>query len=184
MNVSHYSGLVFELADSNRMDEDAQAIRETLIRRHHKLATLPEDFQIQNQKSPIDTEAAAAAKLEFLVRWVGFSALFVAGLGILARARTYGRDRHAKGAWSHRVRYFFQFLFEAAIVSLVGCLAGLAAGWESSRIIAQRVGLPFCFDWGAAQLVIALPAGLNLAFALFPSGEAALLNPVRALKYE
>jgi ABC-type lipoprotein release transport system permease subunit len=33
-------------------------------------------------------------------------------------------------------------------------------------------------------LVILLSAGLNLAFALFPSGKAALLHPVRALKYD
>lgn len=189
MNVSYYSGLIFELADSDRMGEDAQAIRETLIRRHHKLATLPEDFQIQNQESLIDTESAAAAKLGFLVRWVGFSGLFVAGLGILAITWIAVRERtgeigtrRALGAAASDI--FFQFLFEAAIVSLFGCLAGLAAGWEGSRIIAQRVGLPFYFDWGAAQLVVAVSVGLNLAFALFPSGKAALLNPVRALKYE
>jgi ABC-type lipoprotein release transport system permease subunit len=36
----------------------------------------------------------------------------------------------------------------------------------------------------AARFVIVVSTGLNLAFALFPSGRAALLNPVRALKYE
>lgn len=189
MNVSYYSSLIFEIADWDRMDEDAQAIRMILIRRNHKLANLPEDFQVQNQKSLIDTEAAAAAKLAFLVRWVGFSGIFVAGLGILAitwigvRERTSEiGTRRALGATASDI--FFQFLFEAAIVSLVGCLTGLAAGWEGSRITAQQVGLPFYFDWAAARLVIALSAGLNLAFALFPSGKAALLNPVRALKYE
>lgn len=189
MNVTYYSSMVFEIADWDRMDEDAQTIRQTLTRRHHVLANLPADFQIQNQKSLIDTETLTAEKLAFLVRWVGLSGLFVSGLGILAITWIAVRERigeigtrRALGATASDI--LFQFLFEAAIVSLVGSLVGLAAGWEGSRIIAQRVGLPFYFDWPAARFVILLSAGLNLAFALFPSGEAALLNPVRALKYE
>ena len=189
MDVRYYSSLIFEIADWDRMDEDAQAIRETLNRRHHKLANLPEDFQIQNQKSLIDTETVTAAKLEFLVRWVGFSGLFVSGLGILAitwiavreRTREIG-TRRALGATPKDI--FSQFLFEATVVSVIGCLAGLAGSWEGSLIVAQRVGLPFHFDWGAARLVIALSIALNLIFALFPSGRAALLDPVAALKYE
>lgn len=189
MDVRYYSSLIFEIADWDRMDEDAQAIRETLNRRHHKLANLPEDFQIQNQRSLIDTETVTAEKLEFLVRWVGFSGLFVSGLGILAitwiavreRTREIG-TRRALGATPKDI--FSQFLFEATVVSVIGCLAGLVGSWEGSLIIAQRVGLPFYFDWGAARLVIALSIALNLIFALFPSGRAALLDPVAALKYE
>ncbi|MGB6822447.1 MAG: ABC transporter permease [Candidatus Acidiferrales bacterium] len=189
MNVSYYSSLIFEIANWDRMDEDAQTIRETLSRRHHVLANLPVDFQIQNQKSLIDTETLTAEKLAFLVRWVGLSGLFVSGLGILAITWIAVRERigeigtrRAVGATASDI--LFQFLFEAAIVSLIGCLVGLAAGWEGSRIVAQRAGLPFYFDWRAARLVILLSAGLNLAFALFPSGKAALLHPVRALKYD
>jgi putative ABC transport system permease protein len=189
MNVSYYSSLIFEIANWDRMDEDAQAIRETLIRRHHVLANLPEDFQIQNQKALIDTETLTAEKLAFLVQWVGLSGLFVSGLGILAITWIAVRERigeigtrRALGATASDV--LFQFLFEAVIVSLIGCLVGLVAGWEGSRIIAQRAGLPFYFDWAAARFVILLSGGLNLAFALFPSGKAALLHPVRALKYE
>jgi len=189
MNVTYYSSMVFEIADWDRMDEDAQTIRETLTRRHHVLTNLPADFQIQNQKSLIDTETLTAEKLAFLVRWVGLSGLFVSGLGILAITWIAVRERIAEigtrralGATASDI--LFQFLFEAAIVSLIGCLVGLAAGWEGSMIIAQRAGLPFYFDWPAARLVILLSAGLNLAFALFPSGKAALLHPVRALKHD
>lgn len=189
MNVSYYSSLIFEIATWDRMDEDAQAIREILIRRHHVLTNLPADFQIQNQKSLIDTETLTAERLAFLVRWVGLSGLFVSGLGILAITWIAVRERtgeigtrRALGATASDI--LFQFLFEAAIVSLIGCLVGLAAGWEGSRLIAQRAGLPFDFDWSAARFVILLSAGLNLAFALFPSGKAALLHPVGALKYD
>lgn len=189
MNANYYSGLVFEIMDRDRMDEDAQTIRGILTRRHHSLANLPQDFQIQNQKSLVDTETLTAEKLGFLVRWVGLSGLIVSGLGILAitwiavreRTREIG-TRRALGATASDI--FFHFLLEAAIVSFVGCLVGLAAGWEGSRLVAQRAGLPFYFDWPAARLVIALSTGLNLAFALFPSGRAALLKPARALKYE
>lgn len=93
MNVTYYSSIVFEIADWDRMDEDAQTIRETLTRRHHVLANLPADFQIQNQKSLFDTETLTAEKLAFLVRWVGLSGLFVSGLGILATTWIAVRER-------------------------------------------------------------------------------------------
>jgi putative ABC transport system permease protein len=189
MNVDYYSSLVIEIENSARMDEDAQVIRATLIRRHHLLGDLPEDFQVQNQKSLIDTETLASERLGFLVRWVGLSGLFVSGLGILAitwiavkeRTREIG-TRRALGAYASDI--FFQFLIEAAIVSSVGCLVGLAAGWEGSKIVAERADLPFYFDWMAARSVIVISAGLNFAFALLPSIRAARLDPVRALKYE
>ena len=101
------------------------------------------------------------------MRWVGLSGLFVSGLGILAITWIAVRERigeigtrKALGATARDI--LFQFVFEASIVSLIGCLLGLAAGWEGSRIIAQRAGLPFYFDWPSVRLVIPLSAGLNL----------------------
>ena len=41
---------------------------------------------MQTQTTLIETQLAATDRLDFLVRWIGFSGLAVAGLGILAIA--------------------------------------------------------------------------------------------------
>jgi putative ABC transport system permease protein len=150
---------------------------------------LPEDFQIQNQKALIDTEIASSQRLTFLVRWVGLSGLVVSGLGILAicwiavgeRVVEIG-IRRALGATKSDI--FLQFLFEAVVISVLGCFAGLIAGWRGTESIAERADLPFFFDWTSAALVAGFAISMNLVFALIPSRRAALLDPIRALKSE
>jgi putative ABC transport system permease protein len=189
MNVEYFSGLVFELDRWGAMDDGAKAIADMLRRRHHSSPKQPEDFQVQNQKELIDTQTASAERLSFFVRWIGLSGLVVSGLGALAiswiavKERTVEiGTRRALGATACDI--FFQLLFEAAVVSSLGCAFGLAAGWQSSRLIAEQARLPFVFDWTNARVALAFAVGLNLMFALLPSGKAARLDPIRALKYE
>jgi putative ABC transport system permease protein len=189
MNVEYYNGLVFELDRWEAMDEGAKAIADMLRRRHRSSPKQPEDFQVQNQKELIDTQTASAERLAFFVRWIGLSGLIVSGLGALAiswiavKERTVEiGTRRALGATACDI--FFQLLFEAAVVSSLGSAFGLAAGWQSSRLIAEQSRLPFVFDWTNARLALALAVALNLTFALLPSGKAARLDPIRALKYE
>jgi putative ABC transport system permease protein len=150
---------------------------------------LPEDFQIQNQKALIDTEIASSRRLTFLVRWVGLSGLVVSGLGILAicwiavgeRVVEIG-IRRALGATKSDI--FLQFLFEAVAISVLGCFAGLLAGWQGTESLAGRADLAFLFDWTSAARIAGFAILMNLVFALIPSRKAALLDPIRALKSE
>jgi putative ABC transport system permease protein len=189
MNVEYYSGLVFELDRWEAMDDGAKAIANLLRRRHRSSPKQPEDFQVQNQKELIDTQTASAERLAFFVRWIGLSGLVVSGLGALAiswitvKERTVEiGTRRALGATASDI--FFQLLFEATVVSSLGGAFGLAAGWQSSRLIADQTRLPFVFDWTNAQVALAFAVAMNLTFALLPSGKAARLDPIRALKYE
>jgi putative ABC transport system permease protein len=189
MNVDYYSGLLLEVDRWEDMDGAAQSVTGMLRLRHHASAKLPEDFRIQNQKELIDTQLAAAEKLGFFVRWIGMSGLLVSGLGILAiswiaiKERTVEiGTRRALGATASDV--FFQMLFEAAVVSSIGCGLGLAAGWKATQIIAGRVDQPFVFEWANARFALTCAILLNLLFALIPSRKAARLDPIQALKYE
>jgi ABC-type antimicrobial peptide transport system permease subunit len=188
-NVDYFSSILFAVRSWDRMDETTDAIHQILSKRHRAPVSLPEDFQIQNQKALIDTEITSSNRLTFLVRWVGVSGLVVSGLGILAicwiavgeRVVEIG-IRRALGATKSDI--FYQFLFEALVISVLGCLAGLLAGWRGTESIARRAELPFFFDWTNAKFVVGFAVSMNLVFALIPSRRAALLDPIRALKSE
>jgi ABC-type antimicrobial peptide transport system permease subunit len=188
-NLDHFSSILFAVTRWERMDETTEAIHQVLGKRHRTSGNLPEDFQIQNQKALVDTEITSSNRLTFLVRWVGLSGLVVSGLGILAICWTAVGERvveigirRALGAAKQDI--FFQFLFEALAISVLGCLAGLMAGWRGTESIAQSADLPFFFDWTSAALVAGFAMFMNLVFALIPSRRAALLDPIRALKSE
>jgi putative ABC transport system permease protein len=188
-NVDYFSAILFAVTRWDRMDETTEAIHRVLSKRHRAPGNSPEDFQIQNQKALIDTEIASSQRLTFLVRWVGLSGLLVSGLGILAicwiavgeRVVEIG-IRRALGATKSDI--FLQFLFETVVISVLGCLAGLMAGWRGTQSFAERADLPFFFDGTSAALVAGFSILMNLVFALIPSRRAALLDPIRALKSE
>jgi putative ABC transport system permease protein len=188
-NVDYFSGIVFEVSRWDEMDQASEEVHGVLRRRHVPIGKLAEDFQVQNQKQLIDTQIAASTTLLFFVRWIGTSALAVSGLGVLAiawigvkeRTREIG-TRRALGA--DRWDVFLQVLWEAAILSLLGCVAGLAVALECSQVLSAWADQPAVFDRLTAFAAATGAMGLNLMFALIPARSAAKLDPIQALRFE
>lgn len=189
MNTDHYSGIVVEIDSINSMDAAAQQTRFLLHNLHRIQQNRPDDFLIQNQKTLLDTQMAAASRLNFFLRWIAASALGVSGLGIVAvtwiavkeRTREIG-TRRALGAT--RGDIFFQVLFETATLAVSGSLLGAGVSWPFSQLINKSVGLPFVFAGSAATVALGVALSLNVAFALLPSCKAACVTPLEALRYE
>jgi putative ABC transport system permease protein len=189
MNADHYGGIVLEIRAVDQMDDAAENIRALLHQSHRIRPSQADDFQLQNQKTLLDTQAVASARLAFFLRWIGGSALAVSGLGILGitwiavkeRTREIG-TRRALGATARDV--FLQFLFEGVALALLGGLTGLSLSWPVSLLISKWVQLPFVFERVAAMVALTAATFLNLAFSVISSSRAAGLNPSEAIRYE
>jgi len=189
MNVDHYSALIIEIDSMSEMDRAAAQIRSLLHRLHQIQSNQADDFQIQNQRMVLDTQLAAADRLEFFLRWIGGSALVVSGLAMLGitwigveeRTREFG-TRRALGATAFDV--FVHVVSESTILALAGCIAGVLLSWPVSRLISQAAGLVFVFSTNAAIVAFTTAALLNIGFAFWPSCTAAHLNPTEALRHE
>jgi putative ABC transport system permease protein len=188
-NVDYFSAIALEVDSWSDMDRAAGAIADLLTMRHRSSATRPADFQVQNQKELVDTQLASSARLAFFVRWVGWSGLFVSGLGVLAMAWIGVRDRtteigtrRALGATVFDV--FFQFGCEAVLLAVVGSITALGLGWSGTQVMAVRTHLPFVFESAQAAIALVSALVLNVAFSSWPAYRAARLDPVCALKHE
>jgi len=189
LNVEHFNSILFEVPELAQMEQAEAAITQLMRKRHRSSAARPDDFQVQSQRELIETQMAAADRLQFLVTWIGFSAIVVSGLGILAIAWIAVRDRtreigtrRALGATANDI--FFQFAFEACVLAITGIVIGVGAGWFATRFIANRADLAFVFDTGNAVLALVIAFVLNLLFAGWPAMRAAKLDPIEALRHE
>jgi len=189
LNVDYYTSILFEIPDVRDMAQAEGGIAALLRTRHRISRSRPDDFQVQSQRELIDTQLASSERLGFLVRWVGFSALIVAGLGILAIAWIAVRDRtreigtrRALGATAPDI--FFQFIFEATVLATFGVMLGFGFGWWASRLTAEQSGLVFVFDSFNAAVAMIMAFVLNLLFASWPALRAARMDPIRALQHE
>src|SRR5712664_1859043 len=115
--------------------------------------------------------------------------LMVGGIGVVAimmisvteRTREIG-VRKALGATRREI--LWQFLVEAATLTLVGGIIGLAVGWLVSLVLASATPVPSYVPVGSVVLALVLAAFTGLLFGILPARKAARLDPVEALRYE
>jgi putative ABC transport system permease protein len=116
-------------------------------------------------------------------------ALMVGGIGVMAimmvsvtsRTREIG-VRKAVGATRREI--LWQFLIEAATLTLVGGAAGIAVGLGAGEVLKRVLGFETGVPIWSAVVATGVSVGIGLLFGLLPASRAARLDPVEALRYE
>ena len=175
------------------VDSMEQAVAEvaSVLRLRHRI-TGEDDFSITSQQETIETlDETTNTFIVFLGAIAGIS-LLVGGIGIMnimlvsvtERTREIG-IRKAMGA--KRRDILFQFLSEAALLSLGGGGLGLGLGALLSWVLDGRTlgGQSFqtSFSGDFAALALVVGAGIGLFFGIYPAMRAAKLHPIDALRY-
>ncbi len=150
----------------------------------------PDDFALSTAEQMV-SDFRQITSMTFLVMVVLSSiGLLVGGIGVMnimlvsVTERTYEIGlRKAIGA--RRADIMIQFLIEAAALTGMGGLAGIAFGWVIS-IISRLVftSIPASVPMWSAVLGIVMSVGVGLFFGMWPANKAARLDPVEALRYE
>jgi putative ABC transport system permease protein len=116
-------------------------------------------------------------------------ALMVGGIGVMAimlvsvtdRTREIG-VRMALGATRREI--LWQFLVEAATLTLIGGVIGVAAGLGLGQLLKALLQLESPVPLWSAAVATTVSVGIGLVFGLLPANRAARLDPVEALRYE
>jgi len=115
--------------------------------------------------------------------------LLVGGIGVVAimmisvteRTREIG-VRKALGATKATI--LWQFLVEAAMLTLIGAVAGLVVGLGITAIIRAATPIEAAVPPTAIIVALAASALTGILFGMLPAARAARLDPVEALRYE
>src|SRR5438309_2172340 len=89
-----------------------------------------------------------------------------------------------KALGATRREILWQFLVEAATLTLVGGVIGMAVGWLVSLVLANATPVPAYVPVGSVVVALGLAAVTGLLFGIYPASKAARLDPVEALRYE
>ena len=116
-------------------------------------------------------------------------ALLVGGIGVMAimmvsvtdRTREIG-VRKAMGATKREI--LWQFLVEAATLTLAGGLIGVVVGLSAGQALKAALQFDASVPVWSAVVACGVSILIGLVFGVVPAGRAARLDPVDALRYE
>ncbi len=169
---------------------DAIADVQRVMRTRHGLRLdEPDDFDIVTQDAILQLwdRISEATFLALIV--ISSIALMVGGIGVMAtmsisvteRTREIG-VRKALGA--RRAEILSQFLMEAAFLTSLGGVLGIALGSAIGWAVHLAFGFPISLPWWSFAIGLGFSASVGIFFGMYPAVKASRLDPIEALRYE
>jgi putative ABC transport system permease protein len=163
---------------------------QAIMRARHSLKLdQPDDFDLFTQDSILKLYERISQATLFALIVISSIALMVGGIGVMAimsisvteRTREIG-VRKALGA--RRAEILFQFLMEAAFLTSLGGLLGIALGSGIGLVIHLVSGFPVSLPWWSFAIGLGFSASVGIFFGMYPAFKASRLDPIEALRYE
>ncbi len=186
-NRDYLTTINAKLKDPDRPEAAIEEISAILRQRHGIVPPGEDDFTVTNPRATAEQVTQVRSTLSTVLTGVAVIATLIGGLVIMSlmliavseRRREIG-VRRAVGATRRDV--MLQFLIEAATISVMGGLAGVALGVGGATIAAIQQDLPPILLWSAIGGSVVLSVCIGLVFGLQPAWKAANLDPIEALR--
>jgi putative ABC transport system permease protein len=178
---------IMVLAKPGKMNEALEEMRNILRRERNVPFDKPDNFGVQTSDQIIKQFGAITGGIFLLMVAISSVGLLIGGIGVMnimlvsvtERTKEIG-IRKAIGAT--RTDIVTQFLIEAATLTGLGGVIGIAAGVLVALLI--RMIIPTYIPLWAPIVGFFVSVGLGIVFGLLPAWKAARLNPIDALRYE
>jgi putative ABC transport system permease protein len=183
------SSISVSMADGADSTATANLITAVLRVRHQLAATATADFSVVTQAQLLSVASTVSNTLTLLLVGIGSISLVVGGIGIMNIMLVSVRERTReigirKAIGARRRDVLAQFLVEAVVLSLLGGVLGIAIGALASLVIGQIAGWGFVFSLPIVAVALVFSALVGIVFGVWPARQAAVLDPIVALRYE
>ena len=166
-----------------------QNINDLLHQRHKIRDGADKDFFVRNLTAVANSAAETTRTMSLLLGAIASVSLLVGGIGIMnimlvsvtERTREIG-IRMAIGARERDI--LLQFLLEAIVISVIGCLIGLALGISGAMLVNKLAEAAVVISGNSILIAFGVAASIGVFFGYYPAKKAARLNPIEALRYQ
>jgi putative ABC transport system permease protein len=161
-----------------------------LLRQRHRIREGQDnDFYLRNLAAAADSAAETTRVMSVLLGAIASVSLLVGGIGIMnimlvsvtERTREIG-IRMAIGARQKDI--LAQFLLEALMISVAGCLIGLVLGIGGALLTNAVTDMVIVISGGSVLVAFGVAAGIGIFFGYYPAHRAAALDPIEALRHQ
>ena len=150
-----------------------------------------EDFYVYSMDVMEGAMGEVTSALSILLGCIASISLIVGGIGIMnimlvtvtERTREIG-IRKAIGA--NRGTILRQFLLEAIVLCMMGCLIGIFLSWcilRLASVVVAEMSITFALSGNVVLLSVIFCFAIGVIFGLYPANKAAKMKPIDALHY-
>jgi putative ABC transport system permease protein len=181
--------IMAQAISAQAMGPAEREITQLLRQRHHLPERAENDFDVRNLTALANAAAQTTRVMSLMLGAIASVSLVVGGIGIMnimlvsvtERTREIG-IRMAIGARERDL--LTQFLLEAIIISLVGCLVGLFLGIGAAVLINFITKTAVVITLSSVALAFVVAASVGVFFGFYPASKAARMKPIDALRYQ
>jgi putative ABC transport system permease protein len=177
--------IAVQLQPESDLEELKQVMERILKRRHNNVV----DYSFVIPELLLKQKQATQRIFSVVLLFIAGLSLLVGGIGIMnimlatvtQRTKEIG-IRRAIGATQNDI--LVQFLVEALLICLIGGVVGIGVGWGLSQAAQFYAGWSTIINIPAVIVAITVASATGLIFGLYPSLQAAKLDPIEALRHE
>lgn len=150
---------------------------------------VPNTFDLITQDQILDLVNQLTSAFFAVMIALSGVALMVGGIGVMAIMMVSVTDRTReiglrKALGARRSEILWQFLVEAATLTLLGGLIGILCGLGAGELLKRVLDIQAVVPLWSAAVAAAVSVAIGLAFGLYPANRAARMDPVEALRHE
>lgn len=181
--------IMVKAESEDAMPKAEKSMNELLRERHRIREGADDDFTVKNFSAILAASAEATEVMSMLLGAIASISLLVGGIGIMnimlvsvtERTREIG-IRIAIGARESDI--LTQFLLEAVMISLIGCVIGVFIGVGGAFLAKEFFGSAIAITESSIIIAFVVAAGVGIFFGFYPARKAAKLEPIEALRYQ
>ena len=182
-------GVVVQADTEASLTEARETVRELMRRRHGLRPAQEDDFAFETSES-------ALGQWQTIKRYLVLAGIVLPAIGLVVgaivimnimlvavaeRTREIG-IRKALGA--KRRDIVAQFLIEAATLSAVGAILGVALGYGLAALVRAVTPMPASVALWSVVMSVTLGAGVGVLAGIYPARRASRLDPILAMRAE
>ena len=145
------------------------------------------DYRSQDMLEQAQQLQSMSESTNIQLIWIASISLLVGGIGVMNIMLVSVTERTSeiglkKAIGARKRRILWQFLTEAAVLTSLGGIIGVASGIGLAQLISTMMQIPVAIDVAAIAISVVFSMLIGVIFGLLPAVKAANLNPIEALR--